>query len=129
MDPGARWTLPPAKPGSNRNLYVVAGGPLTLGGSTFSPKTGVALRPDAEVELVNGDARTELLLLQGRPIGEPVVAHGPFVMCSPQEINEAIREYRHTEFGGWPWPNHGPVHPRDAGRFAKHVGGRVERVA
>jgi redox-sensitive bicupin YhaK (pirin superfamily) len=129
MSPGARWTLPAAKAGSNRNVYVFAGGPLTMGGKTFPSNTGISLRAEAEVELANGDCRTEILLLQGRPIGEPVASHGPFVMNTPQEIDQAIREYRRTRFGGWPWTNHGPVHPRDAGRFAKHVGGRVERVA
>jgi hypothetical protein len=79
------------------------------------------------IELSNGDAGSELLLLQGRPIGEPVVQHGPFVMNSTSEIQEAIQDYRRTGFGGWPWSSDGPVHPRQAGRFAKHVGGRVER--
>ena len=36
--------------------------------------------------------------------------------------------YRATRFGGWPWPKDDPVHPRDAGRFAKHGDGRVEKV-
>ena len=36
----------------------------------------------------------ELLLLQGRPIGEPVVSYGPFVMNSREEIEQAIADYR-----------------------------------
>ena len=47
-------------------------------------------------------------------------------MNSHQEINEAIQEYRETEFGGWPWPSYDHTHGPDRGRFAKHADGRVE---
>ena len=70
----------------------------------------------------------ELLLLGGRPIGEPVVQHGPFVMNSQQEIQQAFVDYREDQFGGWPWPSDDPVHPRDAGRFARRPDGTVERA-
>jgi len=40
----------------------------------------------------NGDAR--LLLLAGRPIGEPIVQYGPFVMTTREEIEQAIRDYQ-----------------------------------
>jgi hypothetical protein len=49
------------------------------------------------------------------------------VANSPQEIQAAIAEYRRTQYGGWPWGDDAPVHPRDEGRFARHVGGRLER--
>ena len=86
----------------------------------------VSVRPDAAIELAAGDA-CELLLLQGRPIGEPVVQYGPFVMNAPAEIQRAFLDYQRTGFGGWPWPTDEPVHPRDEGRFARHADGRVER--
>jgi hypothetical protein len=126
MEPGATWALPAAKPGTNRTLYFFAGGPLKVAGRAIPLRSGVKLRPDAEVELVNGAEEAELLLLQGRPIGQPVVAHGPFVMNTPAEIQQAFADYQRTRFGGWPWPKDDPVHPAGQARFARHVGGRIE---
>lgn len=127
MDAGARWMLPPAKRGSNRTLYFFRGKSLRIGDREVPPRVAVALEPEVSVELVAGDAETELLLLQGRPIGEPVVQHGPFVMNSPVEIRQAFLDYQQTRFGGWPWSSDGPVHGRDGARFARHADGREER--
>jgi hypothetical protein len=74
-----------------------------------------------------GDGECELLMLQGRPIAEPVVQYGPFVMNTREEIQNAIDDYRRTQFGGWPWQSDGPVHDRSDSRFAKHADGHVER--
>ena len=127
LEPGAQWTLPPASPGVNRTLYVFRGRGLRIGGRAVDNRTGATLRPDVPVAIENGPVASELLLLQGRPIDEPVAQHGPFVMNSPAEIRQAFLDYQRTQFGGWPWPSTDPVHPRDEGRFARHVDGRVER--
>jgi hypothetical protein len=66
-------------------------------------------------------------VLQGKPIGEPIVKHGPFVMTTREEIEDAYADYRRTQFGGWPWTSDDPVHPADETRFARHADGRVER--
>jgi hypothetical protein len=57
-----------------------------------------------------------------------VVQHGPFVMNQRSQIEDAVRDYQRTQFGGWPWPQSGPVHARESGRFARHADGRVERA-
>jgi redox-sensitive bicupin YhaK (pirin superfamily) len=127
LEPGARFTLPAAARGSNRTLYFFHGGGLSIAGQAVAPLHAVELHPEADVPLVNGgDGEAELLLLQGRPISEPVTQYGPFVMSSPDEIRQAMIDYQRTRFGGWPWPSDDPVHPRDQGRFARHPDGRIE---
>ncbi len=127
MEPGATWTLPAARAGTNRTVYFFAGDRLQLAGQAIAPRSGVRVRPDAALTLVAGDQPCELLLLQARPIGEPVASYGPFVMNTGAEIQRAISDYQRTRFGGWPWPVDAPVHPRDAGRFARRPGGHEER--
>jgi redox-sensitive bicupin YhaK (pirin superfamily) len=127
MAPGARWTLPPAQPGTHRTLYFFRGRRLRVGAHEQDSHAGLVVPAEVPLALENGDAESEVLLLQGRPIGDPVVHHGPFVMNAPHEISQAIDDYRRTEFGGWPWGSDGPVHPRDEGRFAIHADGRREQ--
>lgn len=127
LAPGARWTLPKASPGLNRTLYFFNGESLAIDGRTVPAGTAVVLRSDLDAPLQNGAAEGELLLLQGRPIGEPVAQYGPFVMNSRQQLEEAFHDYQRTQFGGWPFDSDAPVHPREQGRFARRPDGSVER--
>ena len=124
---GAQFTLPAAKVGTNRMLYLFRGNQLRVGAQDVRGKVGLRLRPDVALPLVAGMDEVELLLLQGRPIGEPVAQHGPFVMNTRAEIQQAFVDYQRTGFGGWPWPEDGPVHPVSESRFARHANGREER--
>ncbi len=126
ISPDARWTMPPASPGTNRALYFFRGSALRVAGESVPAYHAVQVRPDAPIVLENGPDEAELLLLAGRPIGEPVVQHGPFVMNSRAEIMQAFADYQRTQFGGWPWSADDPVHPRKTGRFARHADGRTE---
>ena len=126
MDAKTTWTLPAASAGVNRTLYFYEGTGLRVGDREIPAKRLVELRGDVAVDLASGDSELELLLLQGRPIGEPVVTHGPFVMNTRAEIQQAMSDYRRTQFGGWPWKTDDPVHARDQTRFARHADGRKE---
>ena len=128
MEPGAHWTLPAAQGhGTQRRLYFFKGGTAQLADREVKPASMIALTADAAVELCNGDTAGEFLLLQGRPVGEPVVQYGPFVMNTQAEIAQTMQDYRRTRFGGWPWPDSAPVHGSDPARFARHPDGREER--
>lgn len=127
LGPGARWTLPPATDAATRrNLYFFKGGSVMLDGQAQNAHAAIELRADASVELVAGITECEFLLLQGKPIGEPVAQYGPFVMNTQAEIQQAFEDYRRTQFGGWPFPSEAPVHPAGQGRFARHADGKVE---
>ncbi len=126
MEPGARWTMPKAKPGTTRVLYLFRGEGMTIGGRKIENKSAIAVRSDRDAVLENGAGASELLVLQGRPIREPVVQHGPFVMNTREEIVKAFEDYRATQFGGWPWKDDAPVHDRERGRFARHADGKEE---
>ncbi len=129
FDPDARWTVPAAPEGINRSLYVFEGQGVRVAGRDVPNGTRLEVDPASELEIVNGSAPTEILLLQGRPIDEPVAQHGPFVMNYPGEIRQAMADYQKTQFGGWPWDETTPTHSRDGGRFAVHIDGRKERPA
>lgn len=122
---GGRWQLPAAKAHLNRVLYLFSGDAVVVAGQVVHSGHAIQLAPDADVSLQNDGGPAQLLLMQGRPIGEPVAQHGPFVMNSQQEIRQAMMDYQACGFGGWPWPDDGPVHPREAGRFARYPDGTV----
>ena len=127
LDPGAAWTMPPASGEDTvRTVYVFEGDGVTVAGRAVGGSTGVLVRSDVPIVIEAGAGAVEALVLQGRPIGEPVARYGPFVMNTEQEIEQAFADYRETGFGGWPWPSDAPVHPRGRGRFARHADGRIE---
>ena len=128
MQKGARWTLPAATGGAatRRQMYFFKGHAVTIDGQQVAASAAIELNASSEVAIENGNEVSEFLLLQGRPINEPVAQHGPFVMNANAEIVQAFADYRRTEFGGWPWPDQAPVLSREQSRFAKHADGRVE---
>lgn len=143
LDPGTTWTMPAARnPDTVRVLYVFDGpGVVVDGDEAVAGSTGAVVQCDSAVRLGHASsgvssgvssgattATTEVLVLQARPIGEPVARYGPFVMNTEDEIRQAFTDYRATEFGGWPWASPDPVHGSDPGRFARHADGHEERA-
>ncbi|TQF66096.1 pirin family protein [Rhodococcus spelaei] len=127
LAPGARIDLPAASgPDTHRVLYVYEGSSVRIGETRVDTGSGALVDATAPVTLTAGDVGIKILLLQGRPIGEPVAQHGPFVLNDQAGLEQAFDDYRRTRFGGWPWPSDGPVHAADASRFAKHPDGRVD---
>lgn len=119
---GGKLRLPAAKTGAavTRSLYFTEGpkAGVSVAGVAARVKFDFTLDPTLPVTLVNnGDTVAEFLVLQGKPIGEPVAKHGPFVMNTRAEIQQAFMDYQETRFGGWPWETHTHVHPREKGRF------------
>jgi len=130
MEAGATWEVPSARDTRTiRTLHVFAGTALRVGDRVVPCPAAIQVRADQSVSIEAVDGPVEILLLQGRPIGEPVAQYGPFVMNTQSELQQAFADYRRTQFGGWPWPGDAPVHPREQGRFARHADGRIEQAS
>lgn len=127
LEADAEWTLPAASPELNRRLYFFEGDDLRIEESEMPRYHAAEVAADRDIALRNGAAPSRILLLQGRPIAEPVAQYGPFVMNTQDEIKEAFIDFQRTRFGGWPWDRSDPVHPRASGRFARYADGSEER--
>ena len=126
MEANARFTLPASKGKANRSLFFYKGSSMQLAEKSIQSKHGVELHSEEAVEIINGDSNGYFLLLQGKPINEPVAQYGPFVANTQEEIYAAMSVFQKTQFGGWPWPNSGPTLGKEVGRYAKYVDGSEE---
>ena len=86
-------------PATHTAFIYVYEGSLTLpaagGGRADLPaRHAGVLGEGARVDAVAGGAGARCLLLAARPIGEPVVQYGPFVMNTREEIEQAVRDYQ-----------------------------------
>ena len=126
MDANATWTLPKIGKEANRSLFFYKGKSIEIHEQYIQSNHLIELVASEDIEILNGDEDAYFLILEGKPIGEPVVKYGPFVMNTEQEIRDTMKEYQKTQFGGWPWAEIEVVHPREKGRFAKHSNGKEE---
>lgn len=126
MEAGANWTLPKTSAHANRSVFFYKGDKVEVEGRTIISDHIIELIANTDVTIQNGNEDAYFLILEGKPIAEPVAQHGPFVMNTYDEIREAIQDYGKTQFGGWPWSQKEVVHPRNKGRFAKYSDGKEE---
>ncbi len=126
LDAGAEWQLPTASGNADRTIFFFKGNTLEVDGQEIPVDHSFDLQADIEINIKNGPNESHLLLLQGKPINEPVVQYGPFVMNSQAEIQQAFQDYRQTQFGKWPWSRPDQVFEREKGRFAIYADGKEE---
>ena len=127
IESSAKWTLPATDLSADRNIYFYSGDKLIVDGLSIEKDHQVTLNPDVDIVLENkSEEDAFLLILEGKPIGEPVAQHGPFVMNTFEEIQQAIADYQRTQFGGWPWAEREKTHAANKGRFALHADGTEE---
>lgn len=126
MEANAELKIPACDMDVNRSLYFYKGDKLQVEDQTIEANYLIEIESTEDVLLRNGEEEGFLLMLQGRPIKEPVAQYGPFVMNTQMEIQQALQDFQQTQFGGWPWPETEQTHPRDKGRFALHADGKEE---
>jgi redox-sensitive bicupin YhaK (pirin superfamily) len=125
MEANAIWEIPALASGTNRSLYFYNGSSVIVDGQSINSSAAINL-PTREITIVNGSAPAYFLVLQGKPINEPVVQYGPFVVNEQHEVQKVMQAYQRTQFGGWPWDGHDHTHGKTKGRFAQHADGRME---
>jgi quercetin 2,3-dioxygenase len=108
LEPGAELVLPWARE-FNALIYVLSGDgklgregrPIRTGQlAAHGPGDSLAVRAD-EIQESRHHA-LDVLILGGRPIGEPVYAYGPFVMNTKAEIVQAFDDFEHGRLGTVP---------------------------
>ena len=88
----ARFSLPLE---ATRNAFVyVFEGSARLAGDALATHSLAVLGPGDTVEITAGEVGARFILVAGRPLGEPVVQYGPFVMNTREEIEQAFADYR-----------------------------------
>ena len=120
-------TIPKTELNVDRSIYILKGSEIKINNGLANSNTMVELHPEQELILENIGTDTKILLLQGKPINEPVAKYGPFVMNTRSEIQQAFDDYNSTGFGGWKWDSSGPIHGEFKGRFAKLINGKLDK--
>ncbi|MEP2279645.1 pirin family protein [Maribacter sp.] len=118
-------TLPKANKSSTRTIYFYEGDTINILGESIPKNHGIEVEADSEITIKAIGSEASILVLQGKPIDEPVAKYGPFVMNTDQELQNAMNEFRTTQFGGWPWRHPDHVHEIGRGRFAKYPDGTL----
>lgn len=108
LNAGAHVDLP--VPASHNGFVLVLDGEVKAGSERVPGLPGQVLwldypgaaRGDTRVDSLRleADAPARVLLITGEPIGEPVVAYGPFVMNTEEEIRQAYLDFHRGVFGG-----------------------------
>jgi len=100
LDPGTAWTheLPD---GHNAFLYVYEGS-VTIGegtsGRQVTQQELAVLGGGNSLQVAAGEQGARAILVAGRPLREPVMRHGPFVMNTRQELMQAFVDYQEGRF-------------------------------
>ena len=92
-------------PDGHTTAFLVLSGEVTVNGEKGPSRTGLH-EADLAIFARTGDGITveamtdaKLLVMDGEPIAEPVVGHGPFVMNSRAEIQQAFEDYQLGRMG------------------------------
>ena len=95
LEAGARFELP--LPADRHAFVVVYRGQAQVGNTPIEPRRMAVLAQDTSsdgIVLHAGPAGAQALLVAGRPLGEPIVQYGPFVMNSQAQIVQAVQDYQ-----------------------------------
>ena len=105
LRPGRALTI--SMPEGHNTILFVRRGKVRIGGEgepgrvlTSNPPSTVLLSQSGSALRITpeGDEEPSVLVLSGQPLNEPIAARGPFVMCTNEELSQAMRDYQNGEF-------------------------------
>lgn len=88
-------------PQENNILCYIIKGEIRINGENISRLNLVEFNNDGDEIHIQALAESTLLFGHAKPFNEPVVARGPFVMNSMEEINQAYQDYQQGKLGKW----------------------------
>ncbi len=96
---GHEWHQPLAP--DRHACAVLYEGAASVGAETLKRHELAVLSdgPDADGVILHAEEDARVFLVAGRPLGEPIVQYGPFVMTTREEIESAVRDFRAGHFG------------------------------
>jgi redox-sensitive bicupin YhaK (pirin superfamily) len=83
----------------NASICSIKGSLRIAGMGVVDPESLVVFEEADEEVTVHSQTDGQFLVLAGKPIAEPLVQHGPFVMNTQTEIMEAMRDYQMGKMG------------------------------
>ncbi|WP_417567232.1 pirin family protein [Marinobacter sp.] len=90
--PGGSIRLP--VPETHNSMLYLYEGDASLGDARLQSSAANILGDGDQISVQAGNSGARLLLIAGKPIGEPVVQYGPFVMNTREEIEQTLQDYR-----------------------------------
>ena len=97
LEPGAEIAVP-LPDGHHAFAYVFDGSDAQVAGETLSRSELAVLSEGASVRISGREAPSRVLVVAGQPLQEPVARYGPFVMNTPEQIHQAIADFRAGKF-------------------------------
>jgi hypothetical protein len=86
-------------PAENNSFLYVFEGAGQLKGQSVPLNTLIALgADDASPDFIAGERGVRFVVISGKPINEPIVQYGPFVMNTREEIDQAMRDFQSNNF-------------------------------
>ena len=88
-------------PATHNAFVYVYRGAITISGKALGEnRMGIlANTPQADGVTLSATVPAKAILVSGKPLGEPIMQHGPFVMNTKEEIYQAIRDYQEGRLG------------------------------
>jgi len=97
LEAGASIEIPVPE-GHHAFAYVFDGNDAEVAGEKLSRSELAVLSEGTRVRIAGREAPSRVLLVAGQPLQEPVARYGPFVMNTPEQIHQAIADFRAGKF-------------------------------